>query len=249
TFYPGTDMAQAAGEVSTSVSRAMGFLPPGAVPPLVVRFDGSSLPVGQLGFESDQRSVDELQTLAISKIRPMFTTIPGITAPAPFGGNSRTIVVNVDPVAMHSNGLTPEDITVAITNNSLPSPAGNIRIGEENLMAPINSILKGPEEFLNTPVKTIDNRTIYVKDVASVEDAADQTVGYALINGKRSVYLPIIKKADASTLEAVKNLKASIPMLKNQLPEDVQVSYEFDQSTYIQRSLSNLIHEGLLGAL
>ncbi|EKF55552.1 acriflavin resistance protein [Galbibacter marinus] len=249
TFYPGTDMAQAAGEVSTSVSRAMGFLPPGAVPPMVVRFDGSSLPVGQLVFESDQRSVNELQTLAISKIRPMFTTIPGITAPAPFGGNSRTIVVNVDPVAMHSNGLTPEDITVAITNNSLPSPAGNIRIGEENLMAPINSILKGPEEFLNTPVKTIDNRTIYVKDVASVEDAADQTVGYALINGKRSVYLPIIKKADASTLEAVKNLKASIPMLKNQLPEDVQVSYEFDQSTYIQRSLSNLIHEGLLGAL
>jgi len=249
TFYPGTDMAQAAGEVSTSVSRAMGFLPPGAVPPMVVRFDGSSLPVGQLVFESDQRSVNELQTLAITRIRPMFTEIPGITSPAPFGGNIRSIVINVDPEAMQANGLSPEDITVAMTQNSLPSPAGNIRIGQENLMAPINSIAKSPEEFLKTPVKTGDNRTVYIGDVARVEDAADQTVGYALVNGKRSVYLPIIKKADASTLDAVENLKAAIPMLKNQLPEDVDIRYEFDQSTYISRSLSNLIHEGILGAV
>lgn len=249
TFYSGTDMAQAAGEVSTSVSRAMGFLPAGAVPPMVVRFDGSSLPVGNLVFESDQRSVNELQTLAITKIRPMFTEIPGITSPAPFGGNIRSIVINIDPEAMQANGLSPEDITVAITKNSLPSPAGNIRIGDENLMAPINSIAKGPEELLKTPVKTSENRTVYVGDVARVEDGADQTVGYALVNGKRSVYLPIIKKADASTLDAVQNLKNAIPMLKNQLPEDVKVSYEFDQSIYIERSLSNLIHEGILGAV
>lgn len=248
TFYPGTDMAQAAGEISTSVSRAMGFLPPGAVPPMVVRFDGSSLPVGQLVFESDQRSVNELQTLAITRVRPMFVEIPGITAPAPFGGNIRSIVVNVDPEAMQANGLAAEDITVAITKNSLPSPAGNIRIGDENLMAPINSIAKSPEDFLNTPIKTSGNRTVYVRDVARVDDAADQTVGYALVNGKRSVYLPIIKKADASTLNAVQNLKAAIPMLKSQLPEDVDIRYEFDQSTYIERSLTNLIHEGLLGA-
>ena len=249
TFYPGTNMAQAAGEVSTSVSRAMGFLPPGAVPPMVVRFDGSSLPVGNLVFESDQRSVNEIQTLALTKIRPMFVQIPGITSPAPFGGTTRSIVINIDPEAMQANGLSPEDITVAITKNSLPSPAGNIRIGDENLMAPINSIAKGPQELLETPVKTNDNRTVYIGDVARVEDGADQTVGYALINGKRSVYLPIIKKADASTLDAVENLKAAIPLLKEQLPEDVKISYEFDQSSYIERSLSNLIHEGVLGAI
>src|SRR5690606_35991238 len=150
TFYPGTDMSQAAGEVSASVSRAMGFLPPGAVPPIVVRFDGSSLPVGQLVFESDQRTVNEIQTLVLTRIRPMFVEIPGITAPAPFAGNARTMVINVDPEAMQANGLSPEDITLAITKNSLPSPAGNIRIGDENLMAPINSIAKNAEEFLNT---------------------------------------------------------------------------------------------------
>src|SRR5690606_36676266 len=133
TFYQGTDMAQAAGEVSTFTNRAMGFLPPGAVPPMVVRFDGSSLPVGQLVFESEQRSVNELQTLAITVIRPMFTENPGITSPAPFGSNVRSIVVNINHEAMQANGLSLAEIPVAITRNSLPSPAGNIRIGDENL--------------------------------------------------------------------------------------------------------------------
>lgn len=130
----------------------------------------------------------------------MFVEIPGITAPAPFGGNVRSIVVQADPEAMQANGVSPEDITIAMSKNSLPSPAGNIRIGEQNLMAPINSIAKNPEEFLNTPVKVGDNRTIYVRDVARVEDGADQTVGYALVNGKRSVYLPIIKKSGCVNL-------------------------------------------------
>ena len=249
TFYPGTNMAQAAGEVSTAVSKAMGFLPPGSIPPIVVRFDGSSLPVGQLVFESDKRSINEIQTLAFTKIRPMFAEIPGITAPAPFGGNLRSIVVNIDPESMQANGLSPEDITAAITRNSLPSPAGNIRIGAQNLMVPVNSIGINPEAFLNMPVKTSENRTVFVRDVARVEDGADQTVGYALINGRRSVYLPVIKKADASTLMAVRNLKNAIPLFKNQLPEDVSIKYEFDQSRYIERSLSNLIHEGILGAV
>lgn len=248
-FYPGTDMAQAAGEVATQVSRAMGFLPQGAVPPMVVRFDGSSLPVGQLVFESPQRTITELQTMVQTRIRPMFVEIPGVTAPAPFGGNVRTMIVKVDPMAMQANGLSPEEITLAITKNSHPSPAGNIRIGSENLMAPINSIAKNPEVFLNTPIKTNGDHTVYIRDVASVEDEADQTTGYALINGKRSVYLPIIKKADASTIDVVKNLQASLPMLKNTLPEDVSIRYEFDQSKYIERSLTNLIHEGILGAL
>lgn len=249
TFYEGTDMAQAAGEVSTQVSRAMGFLPTGAVPPMVVRFDGGSLPVGQLVFESPERSITELQTMAVTRIRPMFVQIPGVTAPAPFGGNMRSIVVNIDPEEMHANGLSPEEVTLAITKNNYPTPAGNIHIGEQNLMAPINSIAKDPEAFLNIPIKNKEGRTLYVKDVAKVEDAADKTVGYALINGKRSVYLPIIKKSGASTLDVVKNLKASLPMLKNTLPEDVDIRYEFDQSKYIESSLTNLIHEGILGAL
>lgn len=249
TFYPGTDMSQAAAELSGSVSRAMGFLPPGAVPPIVVRFDGSSLPVGKLVFESDQRSINEIQTEVLSKVRPMLVNVPGITAPAPFGGSSRSIVVNVHPDALRANGLSPEDITVAIAKSNQPSPAGNIRIGNTNYMAPVNSLSEGPQEFLNTPIKKVGDRTLYVKDVADVSDAADMTYGYAMVNGKRTVYLPVIKKADASTLEAVRNVKASLKDFEHILPEDMTVRYEFDQSKYIESSLSNLIHEGLLGAV
>ncbi|WP_316745976.1 efflux RND transporter permease subunit [Pedobacter gandavensis] len=249
TFYPGTDMAQASGELAAQVARAMGFLPPGAVPPQVVRFDGSSLPIGQLVFESTQRSITELQTLALTKIRPMFVTIPGVTAPAPFGGNARTMVVKVNPELMLSYGLSAEEVTMAIAKNNFPAPAGNIRIGDQNLMSPSNTMATGPEEFLNIPIRTGSGTNVFVKDIGSVEDAADVTTGYAVINGKRSVYLPVIKKADASTIKVVENLKASIPKLKAALPEDVDVKYVFDQSGYIERSLENLIHEGVLGAI
>ena len=248
-FYPGTDMAQASAEVATQVSRAMGFLPPGAVPPQVVRFDGSSLPIGQLVFESPKRSITELQNLAMTKIRPMFVTIPGVTAPAPFGANIRSMVVKVDPQLMQSYGLSAEEVTMAIAKNNFPSPAGNIRIGDQNLMSPVNTIANGPEEFLNIPVKAEPGKTVFIKDIAAVEDAADITTGYAIINGKRSVYLPVIKKADASTIKVVENLKAAIPKLKAALPEDVDIKYVFDQSGYIERSLENLIHEGVLGAV
>src|SRR5690554_752555 len=249
TFYPGTDMAQSAGEVSTMVSRAMGFLPPGATPPMVVRFDGSSLPIGQLVFESPERSLNELQNLVITRVRPMFVNVPGVTAPAPFGGNARTIVVKVNPTLMQSYGISAEEVTMAITQNSLPSPAGNVRIGDQNLMSPVNSIASSPEEFLNTPIRTGDNQTIFIKDIASVEDVGDITTGYAIVNGQRSIYLPVIKKSDASTLDVVENLKNAMPMLKNALPEDVKINYVFDQSGYIKNSLSTLIFEGILGAI
>ncbi len=249
TFYPGTDMAQSAAELSTSVSRAMGFLPAGAVPPMVVRFDGSSLPVGKLVFESDQRSINEIQTEVLTKIRPMLVNVPGVSAPAPFGGSARTIVVNVDPDLLRANNLSAEDVTLAIAKSNLPSPAGNLRIGEKNLMAPINSLSAGPEEFLNTPIKKIEGRTLYVRDVAHVQDEADMTYGYAMVNGKRTVYLPVIKKADASTLDAVQNVKASLKDFEHMLPEDMSVHYEFDQSKYIKTSLTNLQISGLLGAI
>src|SRR5699024_5014523 len=139
TFYPGTDMAQAQADVATQVSRAMAFLPPGAVPPQVVRFDASAQPIGRLVFESPSRSISEIQNFVITRIRPSFVTIPGISAPAPFGGNSRSMVINVDPDKMQALGLTSEDVLYALTQNNFPSPAGNVVIGDVNYMSPVNT--------------------------------------------------------------------------------------------------------------
>ncbi len=249
TFYPGTDMAQAAAEIANNISRAKAYMPEGTVPPQVVRFDASSVPVGQLVFEAKGRSLNELQDFAASRVRPMFSTIPGVSSPPPFGGNQRTIVIKVDPGLLRSYKLSPEEVVRAIANTNQPSAAGNVRIGDFTMMTPTNSLIRNPQEFLEVPLKLGSGPTVFLKDIATVHDAADITVGYALVNGKRAVYIPIVKKADASTLDVVNNLKAALPRMREAIPEDVTLKYEFDQSVYVTDQLKNLISEGVLGAL
>jgi multidrug efflux pump subunit AcrB len=248
-FYPGTDMAQAAAEVANNVSRAKAYMPEGTVPPQVVRFDASSVPVGQLVFESATRSLNEIQDYASSRVRPMFSRIEGVSSPPPFGGNQRTIVVRVDPKLVRSYQLTPEEVIKAIVANNQPSPAGNIRVGDKAVMTPVNSLVKKPEDFLNIPIRTGHGPTVFVRDIGTVEDGADITVSYALVNGRRAVYIPVVKKSDASTLEVVSNLKKALPEIQNAVPEDVRISYEFDQSVYVTNALKSLVTEGILGAL
>jgi multidrug efflux pump subunit AcrB len=248
-FYPGTDMAQAAAEVANNISRAKAYMPEGTVPPQVIRFDASSVPVGQLVFSSPTRSLNEIQDFASSRVRPMFSKIQGVSSPPPLGGNQRTIVIRIDPQRLRSYKLTPEEVIRSITANNQPSPAGNIRIGDKTMMTPVNSLIDKPQEFLDVPVRLGAGPTVFIRDIGTVEDAADITVGYALVQGRRAVYIPVVKKSDASTLSVVNNIRNSLPDLQNAVPEDVKISYEFDQSTYVTNSLKSLITEGTLGAL
>ncbi|WP_080238609.1 efflux RND transporter permease subunit [Spirosoma rigui] len=248
-FYPGTDMAQAAAEVANNVSRAKAYMPEGTVPPQVVRFDASSVPVGQLVFESKSRSLNEIQDYASSRVRPMFSRIPGVSSPPPFGGNQRTVIIKVNPQLIRSYQLTPEEIIKSIVTNNQPSPAGNIRIGEKALMTPVNSLVKRPEDFMNIPIRVGSGPTVFVRDIGTVEDGADVTVGYALVNGRRAVYIPVVKKSDASTLDVVSNIRKAMPELRAAVPEDVKISYEFDQSVYVTNALKSLVTEGILGAV
>ncbi|SOD78434.1 efflux RND transporter permease subunit [Spirosoma fluviale] len=248
-FYPGTDMAQAAAEVANNVSRAKAYMPEGTVPPQVVRFDASSVPVGQLVFESQSRSLNEIQDYASSRVRPMFSRIPGVSSPPPFGGNQRTVVIKVNPQLVRSYQLTPEEVIKSIITNNQPSPAGNIRIGDKALMTPVNSLVRRPEDFLNIPIRVGSGPTVFVRDVGTVEDGADVTVSYALVNGRRAVYIPVVKKSDASTLDVVNNIRKALPELRAAVPEDVKISYEFDQSVYVTNALKSLVTEGILGAV
>jgi multidrug efflux pump subunit AcrB len=249
TFYEDVNMAQVSGEVANQVNRVMSYMPPGTVPPTVVRFDASSLPVGELVFSSKSASLNEMQDLASTLIRPMFSQIPGASAPPPFGGNERTIVVKVDPESMAAYQLTPDDIVKAVVDNNQISPAGNVRIGNFNVMTPNNTVIDKPEEFLQIPLLKGIGPTIFLRDVATVEDAADVTVGYALVNGQRSVYIPVTKTADASTMDVVNALKNKLPEMQAILPDNVTASYEFDQSVYVMQAVKSLAVEGILGAL
>lgn len=248
-FYESTDMAEAQAQVALQVSRVMSFFPPGALPPQVVRFDASSLPVGQLVLSAPNRSLKDIYDMAATKVRPMFATVPGLSAPPPFGSNARSITLNVDPNKLRSYGLTPDEVVSALAKFNVMSPSGNLRLGNTMFVTTVNTLINQTDEFGNIPVVTKNGVPILVKDVARVADATDVTVDYALINGKRSVYLPVVKTADASTWSVVQALKKKIPEIQGLLPDDVKISYEFDQSIFVINAVKSLITEGGLGAL
>lgn len=248
-FYENVNMAEAQAQVALQVNRAMKFFPPGALPPQVVRYDASSLPVGQLVLSAPGRSLKEIYDMAATRIRPMFASVPGLSAPPPFGANSRSITVSADPNKLRSYDLTPDQVVEALAKFNAMSPSGNLRINNTMFTTTINSLVKKPEEFGDIPIKTKNGVSILVKDVARVADAADVTVDYALINGKRSVYIPVVKTADASTWAVVQMLKSKLPEMQSLLPDDVKISYEFDQSVFVINAVKSLITEGGLGAL
>jgi multidrug efflux pump subunit AcrB len=248
-FYESTNMAEASAQVALQVNRAMKFFPPGALPPQVVRFDASSLPVGQLVLSGKSRSLKEIYDMAATRIRPMFSAVPGLSAPPPFGANSRTITISVNPDKLRSYSITPDEVVEALAKYNVMSPSGNLRLGDNMFVTTLNSLVQKVEEFGNIPVTMKDGVPVLVQDVARVADAADITVDYALIDGKRSVYIPVVKTADASTWEVVKQLKSKIPEMQSLLPDDVKISYEFDQSVFVVNAVESLVTEGTLGAI
>ena len=248
-FYPGTNMAQAAAEVSAFGNRAQSTFPPGSNPPFIIRFDASTLPVGQLVLSSNKRTNNELLDMANIYVRSSFTTVPGLIGSPPFGGNIRTVVIKADPELLRLHNMTPDQLVEAMRVNNQSTPSGNIRIGDKNYITPANTSIKNIKDFENIPLFKGGVQNLYLKDVATVEDGADITAGYALVNGRRSVYISVAKGADASTWEVVQNLKKAMPKMQSQLPEDVKLSYEFDQSTYVINSVKSLLSEGIIGAI
>src|SRR6202000_3466722 len=182
-------------------------------------------------------------------IRSSFTSVPGLVSPAPFGGNTRTILIKVDPQLLRAHNLTPDQVVLALRDNNQNTPAGNVRIGDYNYLTPSNTTIKTIPDFGDIPLIKNGIQTVFIHDVATVEDAADITTGYALVNGKRSIYLPITKSADASTWEVVQGLKKAIPRFQALLPNDVKLSYVFDQSVYVINAVKSLAEEGAIGAV
>jgi len=244
-FHPGTDMAQAMAETVGYVNRSRAFMPPGTVPPFIMRFDTGSVPVGYLVLSSDTKSVEEIQDQALFKVRPMFASIPGVSAPPPFGGNQRTVVVRVDPDKLRAYNVSADNVVRALTSGNTISPSGAIRTVTSMPLVPSNAMVVQPQELGSIAVKP----GVYLRDVApTIEDASDIPTGYALVNGRRAVYILVTKRADASTVDVVNRVKADLPKMQAVLPPDIQVRFEFDQSPYVTNSIKGLVMEGGLAA-
>jgi multidrug efflux pump subunit AcrB len=248
-FHPGTNMAQAVAETVSYGDRARAFMPTGTLPPFVMRFDGGSVPVGDLVFSSRTKTVAELQDAALFKVRPLFATLPGVSAPPPFGSSQRTIIINADPGKLRAYNMSPDEVVQALSAGNTINPSGNVEIGDFLPMVPINSVVSDFKQLNNIPIRSQGTRTIFIRDIGSVEDGADIQTGYALVNGHRTVYIPVTKRADASTLAVVQAVKTNLSRFQSVLPDDIQVSYQFDQSPYVTRAIDGLFFEGALGVV
>ena len=261
-FHPGTNMAQAMAETIGYVNRARSKMPPSTIPPFVMRFDTGSVPVGYLVFSSETRTISEIQDLALMKVRPLFSALPGVSAPPPFGGSERSIVLRADPDRLRAYGIAPDDVVNALVAGNAVSPSGNLRIGDSYPMVPTNAVVKDIRELGNIPIKVGvgggstggaaaigSASTVYLRDIGVIEDAADITTGYSLVNGRRAVYILATKRADASTMSVIDEIKGAMPKFRAEVPPDINVSFEFDQSPYVTRAINSLATEGVLGAI
>ncbi|HQX53073.1 MAG TPA: efflux RND transporter permease subunit [Planctomycetaceae bacterium] len=247
-FHPGTNMAQAMAETINYVNRSRAFMPPGTVPPFVMRFDTGSVPVGYLVLSSGTKTIAEIQDQALFKVRPMFSSLPGVSAPPPFGGSVRSIVIRVNPDRLRAYGISPDDVISSLTSGNTISPSGNIHIGDLYPAVPTNALARDLRELGQIPLKT-GAQTVYMRDIGTVEDATDITTGYALVNGRRAVYILATKRADASTMSVINEIRNALPRMQKELPDDIQVAFEFDQSPYVTRAIGSLATEGMLGAI
>jgi len=247
-FHPGTNMPQAMAETINYVNRSQAFMPPGTVSPFVMRFDTGSVPVGYLVLSSETRSVAEIQDLALFRVRPMFASLPGVSAPPPFGGAQRTVVITVDPQRLESYGMAPEEVIRGLAAGNTISPSGNIPVGDEYPIVPVNSVVRDVSELKSIPIRT-GSHAVYLRDVGTVSDFMDAPTGYALADGRRAVYILATKRADASTLSVINNIKRALPEMQAVLPPDIKVSFELDQSPYVTRAVAGVVTEGALGAI
>ncbi len=252
-FHPDTDMAQAMGETVGYVNRSRAFMPPGTVNPFIMRFDTGSVPVGYLVMSSETKTIGQIQDQALFKVRPMFAAIEGVSAPPPFGGSQRTVVIRADPDRLRAYGVSADDVVKKLTEGNTIAPSGQIRIQERMPLVPTNAMVVQPAELGAIEVK----QGVYIRDVVRrdpvtdkplIEDASDVPTGYALVNGKRAVYILVTKRANASTLSVVQNVKANLPKMQAELPDDIRVSFEFDQSPYVTNSMKGVAIEGTLAA-
>jgi multidrug efflux pump subunit AcrB len=249
TFHPGTDMSEALAQTIGYVNRARAFMPPGTVGPFIMRFDAGTVPVGYLVFSSESRSLGEIQDLALNRVRPQFATLPGLTSPPPFGGSQRTIVIRVDPDRLRAYGMAPDEVIRAVSAGNVIMPSGSVNIGDETRISPMDSVVGTIGDLLDLPIRTGAGPPISIRDVGTVSDSTDIPTAYALVNGRRAVYIPVTKRPNASTLSVVRDVRANLGRFQALVPDDIAVSYELDQSASVSAALESVTREAILGAL
>jgi CzcA family heavy metal efflux pump len=247
-FHPGAKIEAATAQITATSQTAVRSLPPGAVPPLILRYSASNAPVLQLVLESDKMSEQQLFDVGVNSVRGGIGTVQGAGVPYPYGGKFRQVMVDLDLPRLYAWGLSPRDVINAVNVQNLTLPTGSIKMGANEYPVVLNSSPDTLEELSRLPLRTVNGRTIALGDVASVRDGFAPQTSIVHANGKRAVVMPILKSQGASTLSVVSRVRAKLAEIADTLPEELQVSPMFDQSVFVRAAVDGVIHEGVLAA-
>ena len=247
-FQPNVKIDLAIAQVVAVSQPIQRILPPGIFPPGVIKFDASSVPILQLSLSSKTLSEQELYDLGANFIRTQLATIQGTTIPPPYGGKQRNIMVDIDPASLYSHGLSATDVTNALNSQNLILPSGTAKLGDREYFVHLNSSPTTVQAMNDLPIKTVNGAVVYMKDVAQVRDGFLVQSNIVRENGRRSALMTVIKNGQASTLDIVKGIKATLPKVLSGMPSSLVVRPLFDQSLFVSAAIDGVIREGLIAA-
>src|SRR5467141_1832797 len=248
-FEPGSDIGGAIAQIVSVSLTASRIMPPGITPPSIIRYNASNVPVAQLTIGSKTLSEQALFDYGLNFIRLRLFTIPGLATPAPFGGKSRQIMVDIDPARVTAKGLSPNDVVQAVLQSNVLVPAGSAQIGGTKYDVQLNSSPDTIQGFNEMPIKAVEGATVLLGDVARVRDGYAVQENVVRLNGRRATYLAILKKADASTLAVVEGAREQIPIIQAAAPEGMELKIDFDQSVFVRAAIENVLHEAALASV
>jgi multidrug efflux pump subunit AcrB len=248
-FTPGSDANAALSSIATLALADLRRLPPGTLPPVVLKFDASSLPVCLVTLKGQGLNETQLKDLAQFQVRNQIASVPGASVPQPFGGTYRQIQVFVDPQKLEAHQLSLTDVVHAINDSNLILPAGDVRIGNRDYNIYANSQVNNPTDLNSVPLKSVGLGSVLVADVGKAEDAGAIQTNIVRIDGQKSVYIPILKQGGGSnTISIVNGVKDTIKHLVD-IPDSLKTAVVFDQSIFVKIALKNLLKEGGIGLL
>ena len=247
-FQPDADVATGTAQITASSQSNTRILPPGITPPIILRFNATDVPVLQIGIGSDSMSSAELNDYVLNVVRPPLASAQGSSIPYPYGGAPRLINVDLDLARLYAKGVSPSDVSAAVNAQNVILPAGSAKLGTREYNVRLNSSPDVVEQINNLPIKQVNGAMVYIRDVAHVRDGAGVQTNIVRQNGKRGVYLTLLKTGHASTLAVVNKVKALLAGLKPSLPAALDIQYLADQSIFVRGSISGVIREALIAA-
>jgi multidrug efflux pump subunit AcrB len=247
-LQPGASLDTANAQVSAASEEMLKNLPPGILPPQIINFSASSVPILQLGLSGKGLNEQQLNDFGLNIIRPQLVTVPGAVVPSVYGGRQRSIMVNLDPKKLQAEGLSPAEVLTAVGNQNIVQPGGTAKIGPAEYDVRFNSTPSTLAGLANLPLKQVNGATVYLKDVATVTDGSIPQTNIVRQDGHRGVLITILKSGSASTLSVVQGIKDLLPRIAATVPKELKITPIGDQSVFVRSSIDGVIREGVIAA-